>query len=171
MVKLAKISDISIVANDNSGNSVSAMPDKSSNVLLKASPLPYQTPQFDKIKITDYEPAFEQGMTEQAKEIKDIAQNQEPATFENTVLALEKSGELLSRARTVFFNLSSIQSNDEIQRIEAAMAPKLSAHSDNMLLNPTLFKRVKNVYDNRESLSGYSTGLEDSRFESMHKYL
>ncbi|WP_218355265.1 M3 family metallopeptidase [Alteromonas lipotrueiana] len=152
---------------DNSGNSVSAMPDKSSNVLLKASPLPYQTPQFDKIKINDYEPAFEQGMTEQAKEIKDIAQNKEPATFENTVLSLEKSGELLSRARTVFFNLSSIQSNDEIQRIEAAMAPKLSAHSDNMLLNPTLFKRVKNVYDNRESLSAIDQRLTEHYYKQF----
>lgn len=93
----------------------------SENVLLKPSPLPYQAPEFDKIKIEHYEPAFEQGMQAHSEEIDTIATNGDTPTFDNTILALEQSGELLNRVATVFFNLSSIVSNDEIQRIEAEM--------------------------------------------------
>ena len=154
-------------SSESSPATVKAMPDKSSNVLLKASPLPYQTPQFDKIKISDYEPAFEQGMAEQEKEINQIANNKADATFDNTVLAIEKSGVLLDRAQTVFFNLSSIKSNDEIQRIEAAIAPKLAAHSDNMLLNKKLFERVKKVYDNRDALSAIDQRLTEYYYKQF----
>ncbi len=138
------------------------------NILLSPSTLPYQAPDFSKLKVSDYEPAFAQGMQEHKVEIDAIANNNAAATFENTILAMENSGELLNRASTVFFNLSSIVSNDEYQRIEAEMAPKLAAHSDNIYLNDKLFARVKTVYTNKASLSQEDQRLVEfyySKFE------
>ncbi|QPG04769.1 M3 family metallopeptidase [Salinimonas marina] len=158
---------LSKAAPEPSTDTVKAMPDKSSNPLLTASPLPYQTPQFDKIKISDYEPAFALGMDEHAKEIQEIADQSAPASFENTILAFEKSGSRLTRVQSVFFNLSSIKSNDEVQRIEAAMAPRLAGHFDNILLDEQLFERVKKVYDNRESLSTIDQRLTEFYFKKF----
>ncbi|AXR05965.1 M3 family metallopeptidase [Salinimonas sediminis] len=154
-------------ATDSAENTMNEMQNQTQNVLLQPSELPYQTPQFDKIKTADYEPAFTQGMREQAAEIELIAQSEQPASFENTILALEDSGVLLSRAETVFFNLSSIASNDEIQRIEADIAPKLAAHSDNIFLNDTLFKRVKKVYENKEALSKIDQRLTEYYYKQF----
>lgn len=137
----------------------------SENVLLKPSPLPYQAPEFDKIKIEHYEPAFEQGMQAHSEEIDTIATNGDTPTFDNTILALEQSGELLNRVATVFFNLSSIVSNDEIQRIEAEMSPRLTAHSDTIYLNAPLFERVKSVYDERDKLQGEDKRLTEKTYE------
>lgn len=137
------------------------------NILLRPSPLPYQTPEFDKLKTSDYEPAFKLGMEQHEKEIKAIAANPQQATFDNTVLAMENSGELLNRAATVFFNLSGIKSDAEIQRIEADIAPKLAAHNDDIFLNNALFQRVKTVYENRDSLSAIDQRLTEYYYDQF----
>jgi len=128
-------------------------PVAATNPLLVASTLQYGAPEFDKIKVEHYQPAMEQGIVEHAAEIEKIANNPEAATFENTIVAMEKSGELLDRASTVFFNMTGTISNPEILKIQSAMAPKMSAHGDNINLNPTLFARVQAIYDNRASLN------------------
>jgi peptidyl-dipeptidase Dcp len=123
------------------------------NLLLSRSPLQDQAPQFDKIKMSDYEPAYALGFQQQEVEIDAIAYNEDAASFDNTIVAMETSGELLARVNNVFSNLSGLISDKEFQRIEAEMAPKLSAHSDNIFLNETLFKRVQSIYQQRDGLS------------------
>ena len=123
-----------------------------SNPLLSASPLQYGTPEFDKIKVEHYQPAIEQGIAEHAAEIEKIANNPEVASFDNTLVAMEKSGALLDRASTVFFNMTGTISNPDILQIQTDVTPKLSAHGDNINLNPALFARVKAIYDNRANL-------------------
>jgi peptidyl-dipeptidase Dcp len=122
------------------------------NPLLQPSPLPFQYPPFDQIKNEHFTPAFEQGMAAQLEEVKAIANNPEKPTFANTVVALERTGVLLTRVSNVFFNLSSAHTNPEIQSVETAMAPKLAAHSDAILLDSKLFARVQAVYEQRDSL-------------------
>jgi len=139
------------------------------NPLLKPSPLQYQAPQFDLIKTEHFLPAMLQGIAEHDKEITAIANNAEPATFENTIVAMEKSGELLGRATSVFFNLSGTDSTADIQKIQQEIAPKLAAHSDNINLNPTLFAWVKSIYDNRTNLNldGESLRLVETVYEGF----
>lgn len=122
------------------------------NPFAKPSTLPFQYPAFDKIKNSDYAPAFEAGMAEQVKEVDAIANNKDAATFENTLVALERSGQLLTRVSTVFFNLSGTNTNDEMEKIQAEMAPKLSAHQDAIALNPKLFARVDTLFQKRDQL-------------------
>jgi peptidyl-dipeptidase Dcp len=122
------------------------------NPFAKPSTLPFQYPAFDKIKNSDYAPAFEAGMAEQVKEVDAIADNKDAATFENTLVALERSGQLLTRVSTVFFNLSGTNTNDEMEKIQAEMAPKLSAHQDAIALNPKLFARVDALFQKRDQL-------------------
>ena len=122
------------------------------NPFFTPSPLPYQLPPFDLIEDAHYAPAFERGMTEQAAEIAAIAENPEPATFENTIVAMERSGQLLGRVSRVFFNLASAHTNDTIESVRSEMAPKLSAHQDTIVLNPALFARVEALYAQREDL-------------------
>ncbi len=123
-----------------------------SNPFYASSKLQYQTPAFDKIKDSDYTPALDEGMRQQRKEMAAIANNPEPATFENTIVAMEKTGALLTRTSKVFFNLSQSTTNDAIQKIEEDMAPKMSQHQDAITLDPKLFARVKAVYDQRATL-------------------
>ncbi|QJR81089.1 M3 family metallopeptidase [Alteromonas pelagimontana] len=125
---------------------------KQENPLLKASPLQYEAPVFDQIKDEHFLPAFEQGIKEQMAEVEEIANNPEPATFENTMVALEKSGELLTRVSRIFFNLAGSNSNPERREIQTTMAPKLAAHSDNINLNSKLFARVETLYNQRNDL-------------------
>lgn len=113
---------------------------------------PHQTPPFDKIKNEHFEPAFEKGMEEHSDEIDAIVNNHDGPTFANTIEAYEKSGELLSKVASVFFNLLSAESNDEMMEISQRMSPKLSEHSNNIGLNEKLFARVKAVYDVRNNL-------------------
>jgi peptidyl-dipeptidase Dcp len=122
------------------------------NPLLKPSSLPLEAPDFDAIKVEHYRPAFEQGMKEELEEIKAIANNSEAPTFKNTIVAMEKSGALLNRASSVFYNLTSSNTNDQIQEIQAEMAPKLSQHSDAIMLNKKLFSRVETLYKKRKEL-------------------
>lgn len=122
------------------------------NPLLHKSPLQYQAPEFDKIKDADFKPAFDYGIAEQLKQIEAIANNPQAPTFENTVLALELSGQNLRRAQSVFFNLTSSNTNPSLQKLEEEYSPIFAAHSDKIYLNDKLYKRVKAVYDKRKSL-------------------
>lgn len=122
------------------------------NPLLKPSTLPYQAPDFNTISDADFQPAMEEGMKEQMVEILSIANNPEQPTFENTLVAMEKSGQTLSRVQSVFSVLSSANTNPTIQQIQEEEAPKLAAHQDAIYLNNTLFNRVKTLYDKRDAL-------------------
>src|SRR6202011_1256745 len=123
------------------------------NPLLKESTLPYHLPPLDKIKDEHSVPAIEAGMRDQLKEVDTVANNSAKATFENTVVALERTGRLLDRAETTFSNLNSCNTNPAMQKIETEMAPKLSAHRDAIHLNSKLFARIQELYDNRAKLS------------------
>jgi len=122
------------------------------NPFFVESPLYMHYPQFDKIETSDYVPAFEAGMTEQLAEIEAIANQAEAPTLDNTLIPMERSGRLLNRVSTVFFSMTSANTNDELDAIESEMAPKLSAHSDQILLNSKLFARIQALYDQRDSL-------------------
>jgi len=122
------------------------------NPLLEPSTLPYQLPPFDKIEDADYMPAFEAGMVSQRKEIDAITHDPSPPTFENTIVAMERTGQLLTRVSKVFFNLNASNTDDAMQKIEADIAPRLSAHQDEILLDPALFARVDELYKKRDSL-------------------
>lgn len=123
------------------------------NPLLQKSPLQYQAPQFDKIKDSDFKPAFEYGLAEHLKQIEAIANNPKTPTFENTILALETSGQNLRRAQSVFFNLTSANTNPTLQKLEEEYSPVFAAHSDKMYLNDKLYKRVKTIYEKRNELA------------------
>lgn len=123
-----------------------------SNPFAKVSTLPFQYPAFDKIKDADFTPAFEAGMREQLREIDAIANNRKPATFDNTVVAMERSGQLLARVNTTFSSLQAANTNDQLDAIDTAMSPKLAAHDDAIYLNAKLYARVKSLYDKRASL-------------------
>jgi len=114
---------------------------------------PYGVPPFDKITEDHFLPAFNQAIENQNREIDVIVNNTEPATFGNTIEALDKSGEELRRVGGVFFNLTEANSNDKIAEIEGEVAPKLANHKDNIMLNAKLFSRVKQVYDKQNNLT------------------
>ena len=130
----------------------SALDAANANPLLKPSDLQFGFPRFDLIKNEHYEPAMEQGMAEQRAEIEAIASNPEPATFENTLVAMERSGQLLDRAARVFYGQSSAHTNDDIETIQVTLSPKLAEHSDAILLDPRLFARVDALYRQRDQL-------------------
>lgn len=123
------------------------------NPLLHASTLPYQAPEFDKIENGDFQPAIEQGMKEQQAEMQKIADNPEAPTFENTLVAMEKSGQLLNRVYLTFNVLTGANTNDMLQKVQEAMAPKLAAHQDAIYLNDKLFKRVDAIFQKRNELN------------------
>ncbi|WP_229726718.1 peptidyl-dipeptidase Dcp [Sphingomonas alpina] len=123
------------------------------NPFATASTLPYQAPDFRKIKTSDYLPAFAQGMKQQLVEIAIIANNPAAPTFDNTIAALERSGQMLGRVSQVFSALSSADTNDALQAIDTEISPKLTAHSDAIYLNARLFARVKALYDQKATLT------------------
>jgi len=125
---------------------------RSGNPLITPSPLPYQAPPFDQITDRDFAPAFEQGMTEQLAEVDAIVNNPAPPTFENTLAALERSGQTLTRVHFAFNALSSANTNDALQQLQEAIAPKLAAHADAIVLNPGLFKRIETLHSHRDRL-------------------
>ncbi len=130
-----------------------------SNPFFVESPLPLRYPQFDKIKDSDFAPGFDRGMADQLKEVAAIVDNAEAPTFDNTILALEKSGQILSRTSTVFFSLVGVDTNDARKAIQAEYAPKLAAHRDAIALNPKLFERIQALYDTRDSLGLDAEGV------------
>ncbi|WP_036171082.1 M3 family metallopeptidase [Massilia sp. 9096] len=123
-----------------------------SNPFAQVSPLPFHYPQFDKIKPEHFKPAYEAGMREQLREVDAIAANRAAPTFDNTIVAMEKSGRLLARVSTTFSNLQSANTNDDLDAIDREMSPVLAAHQDAIYMNAKLFARVKAVYDKRASL-------------------
>ena len=123
------------------------------NPFAKESTLLYQAPPFDKIHDSDYQPALEEGMRLKLLEIARIAANPEPPTFDNTIVEMEKSGQLLKRADSVFFSMISSNTNEELQNVLTEEAPKLAANEDAILLNKELFNRVKSIYDRRPELN------------------
>lgn len=121
------------------------------NPFLTEFNTPYGTPPFDKIKVEHYEPAFLAGIEQQNKEIKAIVENTAEPTFENTIVALDNSGEILARVSGVFFALTEADTNDELATLEAKIAPMLSEHSDNIYLNQDLYKRVAVLHDQEKA--------------------
>jgi peptidyl-dipeptidase Dcp len=122
------------------------------NPFYAPSTLPFHAPPFDKIKDEDYQPAIEAGMADELKEIQAIADNPAPPTFENTLVAMEKSGQLLARALAAFGAVSEANTDPLLQKVRAEEAPKLAAHHDAIYLNAKLFARVSAIYNERESL-------------------
>jgi peptidyl-dipeptidase Dcp len=123
-----------------------------SNPFYAPSTLPFHAPPFDKIKDDEYQPAIEAGMAEQLSEIQAIADNPASPTFENVLVALEKSGQLLRRARAAFFGVVQANTNSVLQKVRTTEAPKLAAHNDAIYLNAKLFARVAALYKQRASL-------------------
>jgi peptidyl-dipeptidase Dcp len=122
------------------------------NPFLAASTLPFQAPPFDKITDADYQPAIEEGMRQQIAEVDKIANDPSPPTFENTYVALEKTGTLLYRVMAVFNGVSGANTNDILQKLQETEAPKLAAHQDAIYLNGKLFARIDAVYNERAKL-------------------
>jgi peptidyl-dipeptidase Dcp len=122
------------------------------NPFFEPSSLPYALPPFADIRDEHYEPAFERGMAEQLEELAAITGNQEPPTFENTLVPLERSGQMLARVAHVFFNKSSSDSNDFTNDLEERMAPKLAAHEDAIRLNSDLYDRIRTLHEHVGSL-------------------
>jgi peptidyl-dipeptidase Dcp len=123
------------------------------NPFLKEWNTPFQTPPFDEIKIEHYLHSFEEGIRLQRVEVDAIINNTEQPTFENTIVALEKSGKLLTNVSSVFYNLNSANTNDEMQKIAKTVAPLLSKHNDDINLNKKLFARLKTIYNEKEKLN------------------
>ncbi len=132
--------------------STAAQPPASSNPFRQPSTLPFQAPPFDRIKDSDYRPAIEQGMAEQLAEIDKIATDPAPPSFDNTLVAMERSGRMLDRATITFFNIVSANTNPTLDDIQTKLAPELAAHQDAIFLNPKLFARVSAIYATRGSL-------------------
>lgn len=120
-------------------------PSLSSNPFMKKSKLQYEAPEFDKIKNEHFKPAFDFGLKQHEAEIVKIANNPAAPTFENTIVALEKSGEVLRRAQIVFSNLTSANTNPTLQALDEEYAPIFAAHSDKLFLNENLYKRIKSI--------------------------
>ncbi len=122
------------------------------NPFLAPSPLPFAAPDFRAIKVEHYMPAFEAGMKQQLEEAVAIANQTDEPTFDNTLVALEKSGDILRRVQAVFFNLSNSNTSEEIQAIEEKVAPALASHADNIQLHPKLFGRIQTLWNKRDNL-------------------
>jgi peptidyl-dipeptidase Dcp len=135
------------------------------NPLLKESTLPFHFPRFDLVKDEHFAPALELGMTQQLAEVATIADNPAKPTFDNTILGLERSGQLLGRATDMFFALVSADTNPTKQAVEREMTPKLAAHNDAIRLNPALFARIETLYEARAAL-----GLNPEALRLVERY-
>ena len=135
------------------------------NPFYEESPLYLNYPRFDRIQDAHYLPAFERGMEEELEEIEAIVNQPDQPSFDNTILALELTGQLLDRVARVFYAISSAHTNDEIRALEQQLAPRLAGHEDNILLNPDLFERVGIIYEQRDDLA-----LESESMRLLEKY-
>ncbi|PPU04028.1 dipeptidyl carboxypeptidase II [Xanthomonas arboricola pv. guizotiae] len=135
------------------------------NPFFADSTLPLHYPQFDKITDSDFAPAFDAGMAEQLKEVEKIANQKAKPSFDNTIIALEKSGATLDRATTVFFNLVDADTNDARKKLQADYSAKFAAHRDAISLNGKLFARIQTLYDQRSKL-----GLDAQGVRLVEKY-
>ncbi|MEO5830890.1 MAG: dipeptidyl carboxypeptidase II, partial [Rhodanobacter sp.] len=133
-------------------STVPAATHMTSNPFYSASTLPFQAPPFDKIHDADYQSAIEEGMKQHMVEIEKIANNPEAPTFENTYVAMEKSGAMLSRVMATFNAVTGANTDDALQKVQEVEAPKLAAHADAIYLDSKLFQRVQTIYDQRDTL-------------------
>jgi peptidyl-dipeptidase Dcp len=163
LLALAQIAAISVTAQESPVQN--SAPASSDNPLLTESTLPYHMPPFDKIKDEHFLPAIENGMQEQLKEVDAIAANPEKPTFDNTVVALERTGRDLDRAERTFSSLNAADTNPTRQKIETEIAPRLAAHRDEIHLNPKLFARIQELYTNRDKL-----GLDPESSYLLERY-
>ena len=137
------------------------------NPFSTASTLQYQAPPFDKITDADFQPAIEAGMKQQIGEIENIANSSDAPTFENTIVAMERTGAALTRVSKVFFALAQANTNDTLQKVQEDEAPKLAAHADAIFLNPKLFARVQAIYDHRDSLEAGDKYLTERYYRNF----
>lgn len=135
------------------------------NPFFKEWTTPYGVPPFEEIKIEHFLPAVKEGIAQREAEVDAIVANTEEPTFDNTILALDKSGELLSKVTGVFYPLSSADTNDEMQALAREISPIMTQHRDNISLNPELFNRIKGVYEKRNEL-----GLDKEQMRAVEKY-
>ncbi len=153
----------------NDASAARAAPDSTvataGNPFFAESALPLHYPAFDKIKDADFAPAFDRGMADHLKEVDAIVANPQPATFDNTILALERGGQILGRTSTVFFSLVGADTNDARKALQAQNAPRLAAHGDAVALNPKLFARIQSLYDKRDQL-----GLDAQDVRLIERY-
>lgn len=133
----------------NSAKKENAGTDSASNPFFTAYTTPFGVPPFDQIKVEHYKPAFIKGMEEHVKEVDAIINNSDEPTFENTIVAFDQSGRLLSKVFYAFNGQTSVSTNDEVQALEQELSPMFSKHSDDIRLNPKLFARIKSVYENQ----------------------
>lgn len=138
---------------------------QSNNPLLKDFTTPFQAPPFDQIKLSDYKPAFEEGIKQHKAEIESIVKNPAEPTFENTIVPLDGAGKLLNRVSGIFFNLYAANTNEQMQKLAMEISPIITAHSDEINMNPALFTRIKVLYDKKESL-----GLDSLSLRTLEKY-
>lgn len=141
------------------------------NPLVQESTLPYFAPDFTKIKDEHFQPALQYAFQVEREAIEKIAQNPEAPTFENTLVEMEKAHELIDRISNVFYALTGANTNETLKKLEAEMAPKFAAHSDEILLNPKLFQRIKTIYENREKLAleGEDLKLVEVKYQNFVK--
>lgn len=139
-----------LTACGSSGNKTETMTE---NPLLTEFKTPFGVPPFDKIELDDYMPAFKEGIAQQQKEVEEIVKQEAAPDFENTIVALDQSGDLLRKVSAVFYGLNSANTNDEMQALSRELSPLLSKNSDDIRMNPDLFARVKTVYENQESMN------------------
>lgn len=137
-------------SNENQNNMANS---DQTNPLIARSALQYQAPQFDKIKTEHYKPAFEYGIKQQISQIDSIVNNTEEPTFQNTILPLEISGEVLDRSRAIFYNLLSANTNEDFQKLDEEYAPIFASHEDKIYLNDKLYAKIKKIFDNRANLN------------------
>lgn len=138
---------------------------KTDNPFFAEYSTPFQVPPFDKIDTSHYMPAFTEGIKQHDEEINKIVKNSETPTFENTILAFDKSGKLLTKVSKVFFNIQEANTNDNLQEIARKVTPMLSQHSDNISMNAGLFERIKAVYEARNN-----SGLDKQQIRVVEKY-
>jgi len=136
-----------------------------SNPFFTVSRLPFHAPPFDRIRDTDYQPAIEEGMRQELAEMQAIANQSSEPTFDNTILAMERTSQLLTRVSNAFSAVTGANTNDLLQRVEQEEAPRRAAHRDEIYLNPRLYQRVKSVYDRRTAL-----GLDSVRQFLVERY-
>ncbi len=135
------------------------------NPFFHVSTLPFHAPDFDAIRVTDFAPAMEKGMRDELAEVHAIANQSAPPDFDNTIVALERSGRLLDRVTSVFFGLAQANTSDTIQAIQTEMAPRLAAHSDSIYLDERLFRRIQRIYEARAT-----SGLDSGQRHLVERY-
>lgn len=138
---------------------------KTENPFFSEYQTPFQVPPFDKIDTSDYMPAFMKGIAQHNAEIDSIIQNQASPDFENTILALDKSGKLLTRVSKVFYNLNEAETNKQLQSLARQLSPIMSKHQDDISLNEMLFSKIKAVYEKR-----YALKLDSQQLRVVEKY-